>query len=184
MSRKFTTDEFSQSSCGDFLLFSAPRCHGLGRGAVLSCCTGTELCGTLFSCISSFIMSTKDMLLLVEGSLPEKFPQAGGDCTDSKVDVSGDPTCCSAASFLRCFCDNFVTFFVSLQYVKLTVDTNYVTINKLVIKYRIHQLIKSFYRFSRLITVIMYPFLPALEDILLYTSYVNNLNYDQFVIQH
>ena len=158
MSRKFTTDKFSWSSCGDFLLFSAPRCHGLGPGAVLSCCTGAELCGTLVSCISSFIMSTKDKLLLADGSLPEKFPQAGGDCTDSKVDVSGDPTCCSAASFLRCFWDNFVTFFISLQYVKLTLNTNCVTINKQVIKYRIHQLRKSFYRFRRLISVIILSF--------------------------
>jgi hypothetical protein len=45
---------------------------------------------------------------------------------------------------LRCFLVNFVTFFVSLQYVNSTADTNYVTINKLVIKYRIHQLRKSF----------------------------------------
>jgi hypothetical protein len=61
---------------------------------------GEELCGALVICISCFMMSRKDKFPLADGSLLEELPQAGADCTDSKVDISGDPACCSAASFL------------------------------------------------------------------------------------
>jgi hypothetical protein len=62
---------------------------------------GEELCGALVSCISCFMMSRKDKFPLADWSLVGELPQAGADCADSsKVDISGDATCCSAASFL------------------------------------------------------------------------------------